>query len=156
MNGRFARSEAGREEIKNRNRKLSRPARNLLLVMDGSRPASDWIQLVHGATDADMQQLVADGLIEPASADTPMRTNTRASLVEALKQLNYDQLYNLVTSQAKDRLGLIRGYKMVLDVEKCANVEELRALAVRFLELVKEHQGEGVARQMRLALGAAT
>jgi hypothetical protein len=156
MNGRFARSEAGREEIKSRNRKLSRPARNLLLVMDGSRPVSDWIQLVHAATEADLQQLLAEGLIEPAAAGTPMRASTRASLAEALKQLNYDQLYNLVTSQAKERLGLFRGYMMVLDVEKCANVDELRAVAVRFLDLVKEYQGENAARQMRLALGAAT
>ena len=153
MDGRFARSAAGREEIKNRTHKLSRPARNLLLVIDGSRDAADWLQLVHSANEDDLRQLLSEGLIEVATGAP--RMSARASLNEALSQLSYDQLYNLVTSQAKDRLGLFRGYLMVLDVEKCANVEELRALAMRFLELVKEYQGETVARRMRLALGAA-
>jgi hypothetical protein len=69
--------------------------------------------------------------------------------------LNYDQLYGLLTSQAKERLGLIKGFKMVLDVEKCSGLAELQTLAVRFVGLVREVQGDGAAKKMRLALGMA-
>jgi hypothetical protein len=77
------------------------------------------------------------------------------SVHEAVSQLSYDQLYTLLTSQARERLGLFAGYKFVLDVEKCANIEQLRALAERFLTLVKQHQGEAAEKQMRMALVAA-
>src|SRR4051812_22123859 len=115
MDGRLAKTAAGREEIKNRARKLTRPARNLLLIIDATRVGSDWMQLVHGATEADLRQLLAEGLVEPTAAPVMARPAAWSSVAEALTELTYDQLYHLVTSQAKDRLGLIRGFKMVLD-----------------------------------------
>ena len=48
----------------------------------------------------------------------------------------------------------IKGYKMVLEVEKCPDVPALKALALRFVELLQESQGEAAARQMREALGS--
>jgi hypothetical protein len=153
MNQRCAKSDAGRDEIKNRSRKLSRPARNLLLVMDTTHTAQDWLHLVHGATEADLQQLLSEGLIESKDEPQAARPASAASMAEAIGRLSYDQLYSLLTSQAKERFGLIKGYKMVLDVEKCSNIEELRALAVKFLDMVKQEQGDAVYRQMRVALG---
>ena len=152
MNQRCAKTDAGRDEIKKRSRKLSRPARNLLLVMDTTHTAQEWLHLVHGVTEEDLQQLLAEGLIE--GKDDPQAPRVAgASLADALARLPYDQLYSLLTSQARERFGLIKGYKMVLEVEKCANIDELRALALRFLDLVKEQQGDAVYRQMRMALG---
>jgi hypothetical protein len=155
MDQRFARSDAGRQEIKAKSRSLSRTARNLLLVMDATRNASDWMHLVHGATEADLRQLVSEGLIEPVKAPAGHLPTRSATLAEAIAKLTYDQLYNLLTSQAKERLGLIRGFKMVLDVEKCGNIDELRQLALVFFEQVKAQQGENAAKAMRMALGAA-
>ena len=153
MNQRCAKTDAGRDEIKNRSRKLSRPARNLLLVMDTTHTAQEWLHLVHGVTEEDLQQLLAEGLIEGKDDPQAPRAGVTASLADALARLPYDQLYSLLTSQARERFGLIKGYKMVLEVEKCANIDELRALALRFLDLVKEQQGDAVYRQMRMALG---
>jgi hypothetical protein len=155
MDHRFAKSDAGRQEIKAKSRSLSRTARNLLLIIDATRGAGDWMQLVHGATEADLRQLMAEGLIEPAKAPAGHLPTRSATLAEAVGKLTYDQLYNLITSQAKERLGLIRGFKMVLDVEKCADIDALRALALVFFEQVKNQQGESAARAMRTALGAA-
>ena len=45
---RYARTEAGRAEITAPSVKLPRPARNLLLVMDASRTAGDWVSKVTG------------------------------------------------------------------------------------------------------------
>lgn len=158
MATRFSKTDAGREEIKANARKLPRSARNLLLIIDGNRPATDWCQLIHGATPADIERLLAEGLIETTRSDRSSSTSTSApaaTLAQAVAQLSYDQLYGLLTSQARDRLGLIRGYMMVLEVERCSGLPELQALAVRFVELVRNAQGDAAARQMRLALGMA-
>jgi hypothetical protein len=157
MGSRFSKTDAGREEIRNRTRKLSRTARNLLLILDESRPAENWLQLVHGASAEDLRQLQETGLVQEHAGALPgQRPSSPAmSVHEAVTHLSYDQLYTLLTSQARDRLGLFAGYKFVLDVEKCANIEQMRALAERFLTLVKQHQGEAAERQMRMALVAA-
>jgi len=155
MNQRFAKTDAGREEIKTRAHKLSRHARNLLLIIDENHTGGNWVQLVHGATEDDLKQLIADGLIVARAAQGQEARAAALPLADALARLSYDQLYSLMTSQAKARLGLIKGFTFVLEVEKCANLDELRKLALRFLSMVQEQQGEAVAKQMRMALGAA-
>lgn len=159
----YAKTEAGREEIRQRSRRLSRAARNLLLMVNTQHSAASWLQLIHGSSEADLRQLIGEGLIAPAApaltgapaaaGHTPAAP--RVSVQQALAQLGYEQLYTLLTSQARDRLGLFQGYRFVLEVEKAANVDELRALALRFIDLVQQAQGEDAARQMRLAIGAA-
>lgn len=159
MSQRYEKTQAGRDEIKANARKLPRSARNLLLIIDGKRPGSDWCQLIHGGSPADIQRLLQEGLIvtaQHAQRSGEPATPAAATLAQAVAQLSYDQLYGLLTSQARDRLGLIRGYKMILDVEKCAGLPELQLLAVRFVEMVRNAQGDDAARQMRLALGMAT
>ena len=154
MTQRFAKTETGRAEIKASTRKLPRSARNLLLIIDATRPASDWTQLIHGASELDLTRLLEEGLIESVQLES-VRGTPVASLNDAVAALSYDQLYGLLTSQARDRLGLIKGFKMILEVEKCAGLPALQALAVRFVDRVREVQGDGAARQMRLALGMA-
>ena len=45
------------------------------------------------------------------------------------------------------RLGLIKGYKLILEVERCNGPAEIRALAQRFVEQVRDNNGDaaGVA-----------
>lgn len=159
MSLRYAKTEAGRQEITQGRHKLTRAMRNLLLLVDESRPVEQWLLLVHGATPADAQHLAAQGLIVPHAGPAPFaaaRASAQApgALTDALAQLGYDELYTLLTSQARDRLGLIGGYRFVLEVEKAGGVEDLRRLAERFLTLVKQHQGDAAERQMRLVLCA--
>jgi len=134
--------------------RLPRTTRNLLMLIDGTRAATNWIELIHGATAADVELLLANGLIEPAQAADELLVPTR-SLESAVASLSYDQLYDLMTSQAKERLGLIKGFKIVLEVEKCSSLPELQALAVRFVGMVREVQGASAATKMCQALGMA-
>src|SRR5205814_7243630 len=102
-------------------------------------PGSNWVQLVHGATEADLQQLLSLGLIiykQDAAPGLQLRSNR--TLAEALALLSYEQLYALMTSQARDRLGLVRGFRFVLSIERCSNIDELRQLALEFMRLVRE------------------
>jgi hypothetical protein len=156
MAQRFSKTDSGRAEISGRGGKLPRTARNLLLIIDSTRPASNWVELIQGATQADVELLLAKGLIEAARVDVTLPIAPTQTLEAAIAGLNYDQLYGLLTSQAKERLGLIKGFKMVLDVEKCSGLAELQQLAVRFVGMVREAQGDGAAKKMRLALGMAT
>lgn len=160
MTSRFSKTEAGRAEIRGRALPLSRHARNLLLIIDGSRPAVEWLGLVHGATETDLQVLVEHGLIEGAAAPgaaagaaASAKPNSVEVLSGAMRGLSYDQLYTLLTGQARERFGLIKGTRFVLDVEKCATLEEMQAVGERFLQAVKQEHGEAGMRHMRLALG---
>jgi len=155
MTLRFSKTDSGRAEISSRGGKLPRAARNLLLIIDGTRAASNWVELIHGATQADIELLLDRGLIEAARVEASRPNAPTQTLEAAVAGLNYDQLYGLLTSQAKERLGLIKGFKMVLDVEKCSGLAELQTLAVRFVGMVREVQGDGAAKKMRLALGMA-
>lgn len=159
MNLRCNKTEAGRTEIRARALPLSRTARNLLLIIDGSRPVDEWLGLVHGATPADLDGLLSQGMIETVVAPAAAahgRSNREPSveqLIAAMNALSYDQLYTLLTSQAKERFGLIKGYRFILEVEKCANLQEMQSVAQRFLSELKQEHGEAGMRYLRLALG---
>ena len=150
----FVKTPAGAAELRVRAHPISRASRDLLFVIDGSRNAAAWATLIHGTTLADIRQLIESGLI----ADTKPQPQAPArplTLAEAIATLSHDQLYGLLTSQARVRLGLIRGCKLILATERCARLPELQKLASRFFLMVRRMQGEDEANRMYLALGAA-
>ncbi|HLO94735.1 MAG TPA: hypothetical protein VK195_10480, partial [Burkholderiaceae bacterium] len=67
----YQKTEAGRAEMKVRQLVNARAARNLLLVIDASKSARQWLGLVQGSTEADVQQLLDLGLIRAAGAAAP-------------------------------------------------------------------------------------
>jgi hypothetical protein len=156
----MVRSEAGRQEIKAKALALSRPARNLLLVIDASRSVEQWLGLVHGCTEADLHQLVSSGLVEESrsaagggSAREPQRSErVEAPLADVLAGHDYRFLYTVLTQQASVHFGALKRYKMVLDVERCAGVDDLRAMALRWHEQIRADKGEANARAFRAAL----
>lgn len=157
MTDRFVRTEAGRREIRDRAVPLSRAARNLLLIVDAGKSAAEWLAMISGSQAADFKQLLDAGLIAPAQG--PVTAVARPprpprTIEQALLDHGYAELYELLTQQARPRLGLIKGYKMVLEVEKCNGPGEIRALALRFVELVRQVQGEAEARALCRRLGA--
>lgn len=181
MSQRYLKTDAGREAIRARSAMLSRPARNLLLIIDDSRSGAEWLALVANATETDLAQLLAGGLVAPAPgpalsaagvsvpvlapepAPVPPAAITTVdvplhglSLDEALAVLGYRALYDVLTAQARARLGLIKGYKLALEIEKCSGVDELRALARRFVADLEANQGPASANALRIALGAET
>lgn len=150
---RYRKTAAGRDEIRARSGRLTRSARNLLLIIDESRTAQEWLGLVAGVEDADFRQLLLDGLIESLPRAGEVRPDPRARpLPEALEAVGYDRLYPWLNSQVRERLGLVRGYQMVIEIERCPDVVALRAVALKFFKLVEEQQGAEVARRMRSQL----
>ncbi len=143
---RYAKTDAGRAEIQRKTLAMSRPARNLLLIIDASRSAEAWLGLVQGATPADLLILLQASLVaEPTGLAGPAPTAPRMSLAQALETKSYRSLYDRITAQARPRLGLIKGYKLILDMERCQGPTEARQLALRFVEQVRSNQGEPAA-----------
>ena len=129
MPKRFTKTDLGRQEIRERRHALGRTARNLLLILDGSRTAVDWLDMVQGATEADFEVLLAAGLIvEVATAGpgTPVPTSSAGNAVRSPEEavadvLNFEELYSQLTAQVKEQLGLVKGYRYALDIERASS-----------------------------------
>jgi len=152
----FVRTEAGRNEIRAKALPLSRPARNLLLVLDGSCTGAQWVAKVQGCTDADLQQLIDGLLIAPTTAAAPAEPPPAAAVTldEALQKWSYDALYTLLTHEARERFGLIKGYRLILEIEGVSNLAGLQAVAHKFVEQIRKAHGEDSATRFRRQLGA--
>lgn len=189
MSSRYVRTAAGQAEIQARALKLSRPVRNLLLVINDSRTIDDWLVQVHGVTPEDVALLRAEGLIAEAgvapvakpaagkpSSDLRESGSTRAAAApapapapaaassgedadwrrtqEVIRHAGYNALYDALTSIGKAKLGLMRGYRFVLEVEKCNGPDEIRAFALKFVEQLRAEHGMGAVGEFTYAVGA--
>jgi hypothetical protein len=187
MPSRYVRTAAGQAEIQGRGLKLSRPVRNLLLVINDTRTIEDWLAQLTGVTPEDVALLRAEGLIvevggaaapagnkpaAPASRPVDLREAavTAKSAVPAqapaaadgdwartqdvIRHAGYAALYDALTSIGKAKLGLMRGYRFVLEVEKCNGQDELRSLALKFVEQLRAEHGMGAVGEFTYAVGA--
>ncbi|MEY4753612.1 MAG: hypothetical protein RJA44_1287 [Pseudomonadota bacterium] len=146
MRGYYSKTSAGRVEIQARIHPLSRTARNLLLIIDGTKPAEEWMTMLAGATAADLSALIDAGLV------APLRSGERAQAMPSTT-LGYSDLYDSLNGLLREQLGLFRGYKFSLVVEKAASHAELVEVARRFIEEVRELRGDTAAELVTRALG---
>jgi hypothetical protein len=152
----YVRTEAGKAEIRARSLQLSRSARNLLMVIDASCTGEQWIAKVLGSSRADLQQLLAARLIavshEPAVRSVAQRQ--RVTVEAAVREWSYDALYTLLTHEARERFGLIKGYRLILKIEGCANLQGMQEVALEFVEQIRKAHGDEPAARFRKQLGA--
>jgi hypothetical protein len=166
-----SKTEAGRAEIRARALPLSRSARNLLLVLDASKPAGEWLRLVAGATQADLEALRQQGLIAPQggseaaparapappAAPTPVAAPAPAAAAPAPAggTLLQDRaaLYTYLSGAATKLLGPFKGYAFALEVERADSLSALQALALQLVERVQKAKGDAAAAGVRDTLG---
>ena len=168
----FSKTEAGRAEIRARTLPLSRTARNLLLVLDASKPGSEWVRLVAGATEADFETLRQHGLIAAQNAagqPIPMQPPAAAPVATAPAPLapaapapaaaghspllDRAALYTYLSGEATKLLGPFKGYAFALEVERADSLATLQGLALQLVERVQKAKGEDAAQAVRDALG---
>ncbi|RTL41098.1 MAG: hypothetical protein EKK53_14185 [Burkholderiales bacterium] len=166
----YAKTDAGRAEIRARALPLSRTARNLLLVLDASKTASDWLRLVAGATEADFEMLRQQGLIAeqnaaghrvappaaaPAAAPavTPAAAPAAKAPAAGSPLLDRAALYTYLSGEATKLLGPFKGYAFALEVERADGLPALQALALQLVEKVQKAKGDAAAAAVREALG---
>ena len=150
----YARTEAGKAEIRAHSIKLSRPARNLLMVIDASCSGDAWIGKVNGSTQADLEVLIAARLIAPQGGSSAKTVYQRIPVDVAVRDWTYDALYTLLTHEAKERFGLIKGYRLILKIEGCSDLAGIQGVALDFVEQIRKAHGEESAARFRKQLGA--
>ena len=150
----YARTEAGKLEIRAHSVKLSRPARNLLMVIDASCSGQAWLAKVNGCTQADLDVLIAAKLVAPQAGLGGNTVHQRVSVDVAVRDWTYDALYTLLTHEAKERFGLIKGYRLILKIEGCSDLAGIQAVALDFVEQIRKAHGEDAAARFRKQLGA--
>ena len=150
----YVRTEAGKAEIRARSLQLSRSARNLLMVIDASCTGEQWIAKVLGSSHADLRQLLAAKLIAVSNEPVARVVHQRVTVEAAVRDWTYDALYTLLTHEARERFGLIKGYRLILKIEGCANLEGMQDVALEFVEQIRKAHGEEPAARFRRQLGA--
>ena len=150
----YLRTEAGKAEIRARSLQLSRSARNLLMVIDASCTGEQWIAKVLGSSRADLQQLLAARLIAVSNEPVARSSGQRITVEQAVREWTYDALYTLLTHEARERFGLIKGYRLILKIEGCASLEGMQDVALEFVEQIRKAHGDEPAARFRKQLGA--
>jgi hypothetical protein len=168
----YAKTELGQNEIRERAHALQRHSRTLLVLADGTRTGEQLLGMVQGATAADLAVLVEAGLIaetgasrgaKAASAASPAASpaaqppaaNSAPEAGESFTEVNlgYRELYDSLNALSKEQLGLFKGYKFALDIEKADGVEGLREVALKLVDEVQKVKGDSAAQMVRRALG---
>lgn len=122
-------TDAGRDEIRQRSRGLPGALRSILLLVDGQRTVGQLrgvIAGLHAPVDA-LEQLAGMGLVSIAAhADAPIAVAASAGAPSGTAG-HYGVLYALMSDAVREHLGL-RGYFLQLRIERCGNAEELLAV----------------------------
>lgn len=141
---RYAKTEAGRAEIRNRALPLSRPARNLLLIIDPSRTAAAWLGLVRGCGPDALQALQDAGLLAPQPANSAEAV-PRMSLAQALETKAGQTLQRRIDAEAQRLLGADAGRRLLDELARCSDDAQTRALAQVFVQQVRDADGDAAA-----------
>lgn len=167
----WVKTDAGRAEMQSRALIKDRARRNLLLLIDGTKSEEMLLGNLAGITASDFQELrkldliapavgavtVGAGMARPQSADAARPTVPQALAPEpgapapVTSPLDYSQFTSALTQLISANLGL-RGFTLTLAVDKASTIEELREVAQRVIEQIRERKGEDVAAEARKTL----
>ena len=147
-----------------------RAQRNLLLVIDGAKTEEMLLANLAGISAADFAELHSLGLIAPVassankgaggsraaagSGSAGSAPSSAATPAAEAAPLDYAQFTGALTQIISKELGL-RGFTLTLAVEKAGTIEELRAVADRTLEQLRDRKGEAAAAAARRTLYGA-
>jgi hypothetical protein len=159
----WVKTDAGRAEMQSRALVKERARRNLLLLIDGVKSEEMLLANLAGITANDFQELRKLDLIAPATGAVTVGNPARATAFDSTrpqttmplplenKSLDYSEFTAALTKLISTHLGL-RGFTLTLAVDKASTIEELREVAQRVLEQIRERKGEGVAAEARRTL----
>jgi hypothetical protein len=143
-----------------------RSQRNLLLLIDGIKTEEMLLANVAGVKPEDFESLQSLGLIAPVSSSSSSRsshssTSSSASApaaappaVAAEEPLDYSQFTTALTQLISSELGL-RGFTLTLAVDKANSIEELREVATRVIDQIRDRKGLPAAEKARRTLFGA-
>ncbi|MEO8836507.1 MAG: hypothetical protein ABI364_07185 [Caldimonas sp.] len=157
----WVKTDAGRAEMQTRALIKERPRRNLLLLIDGAKSEEMLLANLAGITAEDFQELRKLDLIAPATGAVTVGAPTRPAPLDSPrptvplplegKSLDYSEFTAALTKLISSQLGL-RGFTLTLAVDKASTIEELRDVAQRVIEQIRDRKGEAAAAEARRTL----
>ena len=120
------------------------------------QPLAPGMELALGATGTRHVQVLrlqpgAVTVGHPAGATAFETTRPTLPLPLESKSLDYSGFTAALTKLISSQLGL-RGFTLTLAVDKASTVEELREVAQRVVEQIRERKGDGAAAEARKML----
>jgi hypothetical protein len=162
----FDKTDKGREEISTRKYQLPARLRGVLLLVDGKHSGDALLKKFGGVglNEQTLAELAASGFIQgievapsPAAERVPAETAPEPA-AEPLQadsagippdgETQYQSVYHFYSETIKSTIGL-RGFALQLKVERCASLEDFRALRHPYLEAVFNAKGAEMARSLR-------
>ncbi len=157
----WVKTDAGRAEMQTRALVKERARRNLLLLIDGAKSEEMLLANLAGISADDFQELRKLDLIAPAAGAVTVNAARGASGAESsrptvplpleTKALDYSEFTAALTQIISSQLGL-RGFTLTLAVDKASTIEELRDVARRVIDQIRDRKGEAAAADARKAL----
>ena len=157
----WVKTDAGRVEMQTRALVKERARRNLLLLIDGAKSEEMLLANLAGISADDFQELRKLDLIAPAAGAVTVNAARAGSNAESsrptvplpleTKTLDYSEFTAALTQIISSQLGL-RGFTLTLAVDKASTIEELRDVARRVIDQIRDRKGEAAAADARKAL----
>jgi hypothetical protein len=157
----WIKTDLGRAEMQSRALIKERPRRNLLLLIDGVKSEEMLLANVVGITADDFQELRKLDLIAPATGAVTVGNPARATAFETTRptlplpldsgSLDHGRFSAALSKLIASQLGL-RGFTLTLALDKTSSLDEVRDVAQRVLEQIRERKGEGAAAEARKTL----
>jgi hypothetical protein len=153
----WSKTDAGRVEMQTRALVKERSQRNLLLLIDGVKSEEMLLANVVGLKPEDFKFLESLQLIAPVQGSSTRSPSTAATTPALLDEaapeqlLDYPKFTATLTQLISSELGL-RGFTLTLAVEKAGTIEELREVANRVLDQIRDRKGLPAAEKARRAL----
>ena len=156
----WVKTDAGRVEMQTRALVKERARRNLLLLIDGAKSEEMLLTNLAGISADDFQELRKLDLIAPAAAAVTVNAARGASVESSrptvplpldAKALDYSEFTAALTQIISSQLGL-RGFTLTLAVDKASTIEELRDVARRVIDQIRDRKGEAAAVEARRTL----
>lgn len=164
----WTKTEAGKAEVQARALVKERLQRNLLLLIDGVKTEEMLLANVVGLKHDDFKFLESLNLIAPVSGSSSRSSSSSQASSSAEERgnaatqpmtlppadepvMDYAHFTSTLTQLISSELGL-RGFTLTLAVEKAGTIEELRAVADRVLEQIRDRKGQPAADKARRAL----
>lgn len=140
---RVLRTRAGDDALATARADLGEAAYRRLSALDRSLSLPEWESSSGDARLADAMVLLSGGLCRLRWTGGCAGASLQPEdLAARLLQLDWDRLYSLLTHQAKLRLGLIAGFRMVLAIERCQRLAQLQALSLLFVDALWVARGQ--------------
>ena len=148
-----------------------RSQRNLLLLIDGAKTEEMLLANVVGIKPEDFKVLESLGLIAPAVGSSSSRSHSSSSSSSSSAPapaaapaapaadseehfLDYSEFTTALTQLISSELGL-RGFTLTLAVDKASSIEELRDVATRVIDQIRDRKGLPAAEKARRTLFGA-